>query len=156
MMKEKTTTSDLMPNSCVPIRGTIVLSSPTIPPTKALMTTSSVNCCQFSRMPRRMEATSLSALGNGTTVRPRFERCRFILRQCARLVQFHNPEIVWRGRWYSIENRSDEILFAPEPGCDFGGYSAEMFADQFLVESRRFRSMTRQHERIDRKRKEPL
>src|SRR5215475_1638203 len=38
-------------NSSLPRRGTIVLSSPTIPPTKALISTSSRNCPRFCRIP---------------------------------------------------------------------------------------------------------
>ena len=40
-------------NSSEPISGTTVRSSPTMPPTKALIRTSSENCCQFSRKPER-------------------------------------------------------------------------------------------------------
>ena len=43
-------------NSSVPISGTTVRSSPTMPPTKALISTSSANCCQFSRRPSVMPA----------------------------------------------------------------------------------------------------
>jgi hypothetical protein len=43
---------EAMWNSCEPISGTTVPCSPTMPPTKALMRTSSENCCQFSRKPR--------------------------------------------------------------------------------------------------------
>jgi hypothetical protein len=40
-------------NSWAPINGTTVLSSPTMPPTKALIRTRSENCRQFSRKPSR-------------------------------------------------------------------------------------------------------
>src|SRR5262249_35998266 len=45
-------TLEAMPNCSAPINGTTVRSRPTMPPTKALMTTSSVNCFQFFLSPR--------------------------------------------------------------------------------------------------------
>jgi hypothetical protein len=53
MMNEKTTISEPIPNSLVPISGTTVRSRPTMPPTKALMRTRSENCGRFSRSPSR-------------------------------------------------------------------------------------------------------
>src|SRR5262249_8548587 len=53
-MKETTIVVEATLNSSAPISGTTVRSSPTIPPTKALMSTRSENCCQFSRSPSRM------------------------------------------------------------------------------------------------------
>jgi hypothetical protein len=53
-MKETTIVVEAILNSSEPMSGTTVHSSPTMPPTKALMRTSSENCCQFSRKPSRM------------------------------------------------------------------------------------------------------
>src|SRR6516165_968232 len=52
-MKDMTMVVEAMWNSSAPISGTTVRSSPTMPPTKALTSTSSENCRQFSRSPRR-------------------------------------------------------------------------------------------------------
>ena len=52
-MNEKTTTSEPIPNSSVPMSGTTVRSRPTMPPTKALTRTRSENCARFSRRPSR-------------------------------------------------------------------------------------------------------
>src|SRR5579859_873639 len=51
MMKDTTSVVDSSLNSSAPIKGTTVRSSPTMPPTNALMRTRSENCCQFSRRP---------------------------------------------------------------------------------------------------------
>src|ERR1019366_1871076 len=53
-MKETTIVVEAILNSSEPIRGTTVRSSPTMPPTNALMRTSSENCRQFSRKPSSM------------------------------------------------------------------------------------------------------
>src|SRR5579863_4446890 len=50
-MKETTSVVEPTLNSSAPIRGTTVLSMPTMPPTKALMRTSRANCGQFSLRP---------------------------------------------------------------------------------------------------------
>src|SRR5262249_52054242 len=49
MMKERTVVAEAILNSCAPISGTTVLCNPTIPPTKALMSTSRENCSQFAQ-----------------------------------------------------------------------------------------------------------
>ena len=51
MMKETTSVVEAMPNASAPISGTTVRSIPTMPPTKALMRTSSANCRQFCFSP---------------------------------------------------------------------------------------------------------
>ena len=48
---------EAIPNSSAPISGTTVRSMPTMPPTKALIRTSSANCRQFSLSPRRAGGT---------------------------------------------------------------------------------------------------
>src|SRR5579863_4294864 len=53
-MNETTIVVDAIRNSSEPISGTTVRSSPTIPPTNALTSTSRENCCQFSRRPSAM------------------------------------------------------------------------------------------------------
>src|SRR5580700_338109 len=50
-MNERIAVFDAMPNSCPANSGTTVRSMPTMPPTKALITTSSKNCCQFALRP---------------------------------------------------------------------------------------------------------
>src|SRR5690348_17193803 len=57
------------------MRGTTVRSMPTIPPTKALMSTSRANCRQFSRSPswttlRRFSAARID-LADGSRLRQR-------------------------------------------------------------------------------------
>lgn len=54
MMKDRVTAELSIWNYSAPISGTTVRSIPTMPPTKALMSTSSENCRQFSFRPRRM------------------------------------------------------------------------------------------------------
>ncbi|WP_409012520.1 hypothetical protein [Arcicella rosea] len=51
VMKESIATFDTIPNSCSANWGMIERSKPTMPPTKALTITKSVNCCQFSLRP---------------------------------------------------------------------------------------------------------
>ena len=51
MMKEKIAVFRTSPNSCDPTSGTTVRSRPTMPPTKALTSTRSANCRQFSLSP---------------------------------------------------------------------------------------------------------
>ena len=50
-MNEKMAVLRTSPNSWEPTSGTTVRSSPTIPPTKALTSTSKENCPRFSRNP---------------------------------------------------------------------------------------------------------
>src|SRR5829696_4716755 len=52
-MNEKIAVLRTSPNSSEPTSGTTVRSRPTIPPTKALTSTSMANCRQFSLRPRR-------------------------------------------------------------------------------------------------------
>ena len=59
-MNEKTTTSEPIPNSSVPMSGTTVRSRPTMPPTKALIRTRSENCARFSRRPSRKASVGAS------------------------------------------------------------------------------------------------
>src|SRR5690348_1304741 len=53
-MKETTIVVEAILNSCAPMSGTTVRSNPTMPPTKALISTRSENCRQFSRRPSRI------------------------------------------------------------------------------------------------------
>ena len=63
-MKETTSVVEAMPNSSEPISGTTVRSMPTMPPTKALIRTSSANCRQLARSPSvTPEAERAGALG---------------------------------------------------------------------------------------------
>src|SRR4030095_8330769 len=61
-MKETIAVFEVKPNSFSPMRGTTVRSSPTIIPTKTLMTTRRENWLKFSRSPRRTAWLS-SAMG---------------------------------------------------------------------------------------------
>ncbi|OIQ67726.1 hypothetical protein GALL_506940 [mine drainage metagenome] len=62
-MKETTIVVEAMPNSSDPISGTTVRSIPTMPPTKALITTSKANCGQFSLSPNRTVAMADRSAG---------------------------------------------------------------------------------------------
>jgi hypothetical protein len=53
-MNETTIVVEAIRNYWEPISGTTVRSSPTMPPTRALTSTNSENCPQFSRKPSRM------------------------------------------------------------------------------------------------------
>src|SRR6185437_14379504 len=69
-MKETMRVVDARWNSSDPISGTTVRSSPTMPPTKALITMSSANCCQFSFRPSLINelvvfADTASPMGSG-------------------------------------------------------------------------------------------
>jgi len=61
MMNEVTATVEASWKVSLPISGTSVRSSPTMPPTKALMTTRRLNCCQFWRSPRAMRGCAAAA-----------------------------------------------------------------------------------------------
>src|SRR5437879_10678137 len=61
-MKETMAVFETKPNSFSPISGTTVLSSPTIIPTKALITINSENWPRFSQIPRRTRVSSLPEL----------------------------------------------------------------------------------------------
>jgi hypothetical protein len=61
-MNEVTAAVEASWNVSLPISGTSVRSSPTMPPTNALISTSSVNCCQFSRSPSAMRASLIDAV----------------------------------------------------------------------------------------------
>src|SRR5262249_703102 len=54
MMKDVTAAVEASWKVSLPIIGTSVRSSPTMPPTKALISTSNENCRQFSRSPSAM------------------------------------------------------------------------------------------------------
>src|SRR3989440_9026916 len=53
IMKERTAVVEDRPKTRCPSSGTMLRSSPTMPPTKALTMTRSVNGCQFARRPKR-------------------------------------------------------------------------------------------------------
>ena len=57
-MNERTAVREVRRKSCSASSGSTARSMPTMPPTKALMTTSSVNCCQFARRPRRKRSAA--------------------------------------------------------------------------------------------------
>ncbi len=56
--KDRAAEAETSPNSALAISGTMVRSSPTMEPTKALTTTNSVNCCQLALRPSRMDDDS--------------------------------------------------------------------------------------------------
>src|SRR6185312_2586451 len=60
-MKETTSVVEPILNSSAPISGTTVRSIPTIPPTKALIRSSSANCGQFSFKPSLTVGTACGA-----------------------------------------------------------------------------------------------
>ncbi len=59
-MNEVTAAAEASWNVSLPISGTSVRSSPTMPPTNALISTRSANCCQFSRSPSAMPASLIA------------------------------------------------------------------------------------------------
>src|SRR5829696_1618712 len=107
-MKESAIVREARPNSCSASSGTIVRSNPTIPPTKALIRTRSVNCCQFSSRPRR--TTGAAVLGDGTAVGSRLEIGRVAVRQLAGLVEGDDPGVVGRSRRDAGQDRVEKSL----------------------------------------------
>src|SRR5215216_5499034 len=79
IMKLTTAVLRSRPNVSVPMSGTTVRSSPTMPPTKALISISKANCEAFARNPSASTGVvrggeGATALGDGTAVCSCFQR----------------------------------------------------------------------------------
>src|SRR5215212_851212 len=79
IMKLTTVVLSSRPNVSVPMSGTTVRSSPTIPPTKALISISKANCAAFARNPSASagvvrDGEGATALGDGTAICSCFQR----------------------------------------------------------------------------------
>src|SRR2546430_184683 len=92
--KERTTVFETSPKSAWAMSGTTVRSSPTIAPTKALMTTSSVNWRQLAPRPSRMGD---GVSGNGAAIGACLQ-LGGVIRQRAGFVQGHDAVMV--RRWW--------------------------------------------------------
>src|SRR2546421_5422027 len=90
--KERTTVFETSPKSSWAMRGTTVRSSPTIAPTKALTTTSSVNWRQLAPRPSRMGD---GVSGNGAAIGACLQLVG-VIRQRAGFVQGDDAEMVRR------------------------------------------------------------
>src|SRR5262245_47833152 len=110
-MNESTTVLEVMPNSDFASRGTTERSSPTMPPTKALTSTSKLNCCQFSRSPSRIGAGA-SGLGDRTAVRPSFQLSGIGSGKLTGFVQAHDFTVIRRGWRQASEQCVRECLLA--------------------------------------------
>ena len=107
-MKESAIVREARPNSCSASSGTTVRSSPTMPPTKALIRTRRLNCCQFSRSPSRIAGAA--ALGDGTAIGAGLEIGRVALRHLAGFVEGHDPGVIRRGRRDARQDRVEKGL----------------------------------------------
>src|SRR3989442_10976921 len=112
--KERTTVFDTSPKSASAMSGTTVRSSPTIAPTKALTTTSSVNWRQLAPRPSRMGD---GVSGNGAAIGACLE-LRGVIRQRAGFVQGDNAVMVRRCRRGAGEGLAHEPFLGlpPEAG----------------------------------------
>ena len=86
-MNERTAVREVRPKSCSASRGRTARSRPTMPPTNALMTTSSTNCRQLALRPRAIRSatwltSALVRVGSGYLAPPR--RLRRATRRCPR------------------------------------------------------------------------
>src|SRR6516165_4911019 len=74
MMNEVIATVEASWKVSLPINGTSVRSRPTMPPTNPLISTSSANCCQFSRSPSAMRGFAVGAVVAASTTGRSFSR----------------------------------------------------------------------------------
>ncbi len=105
-MNERMAVLVTSPKTCEPSSGTTVRSSPTAPPTKALIRTKSENWRQFSLSPRRTEddeglsamRASLSHLACGAAVGAGLQLRGIAFRLFSRSVEFHDALVVFGSR----------------------------------------------------------
>src|SRR6266508_460656 len=103
MMKLTTVVFSRRPNPSVPIKGTTVRSSPTIPPTQALISISSANCTMLARIPSRSGSVAAvggcigATSGDRTAVCSSFQFDRIIDRRTS-FIQLDDPYVVRRCR----------------------------------------------------------
>src|ERR1041385_6392264 len=104
MRKERTTVFEARPKSAWAISGRMVRSSPTMAPTKALITTSSANWPRLAPRPRRMEDCGS---GNLAAIGARLQ-LGGVVRKRAGFVQGDDAVMVRRRRRDSGEKLADE------------------------------------------------
>src|SRR5215218_5863079 len=144
-MKESAIVREARPNSCSASSGTIVRSNPTMPPTKALISTRRLNCCQFSRRPRRTAGAAV--LRDGTAIGSRLEIGRVAVRHLAGFVEGDDPGVVGRSRRDACQDRVEKGLLResqhPNPPVDV----RKSGGDGAMIEGRRFAGMAREDDR---------
>src|SRR5687767_13332094 len=145
-MKESAIVREARPNSCSASNGTIVRSNPTIPPTKALISTRRLNCCQFSMRPRRTAGAPV--LGDGTAVRSRLEIRRIAVRHLAGFVEGHDPGVVGRSRRDARQDRVEEGLLRESQHPNPADHVRQGGSDRAVIEGRRFTGMARKDDRL--------
>src|SRR5829696_1412841 len=141
-MKESAMVRDARPNSCSASSGTMVRSNPTMPPTKALISTRRLNCCQFSSRPRR--TTGAAVLGDGTAVGSRLEIGRVAVRQLAGLVEGDDPGVVGWSRRDAGQDRVEKSLLREPKDPNPVGHVREGGGDRLTIKGRRFARMARE------------
>src|SRR5437667_4420259 len=146
--KERTTVFETSPRSAWAMSGTMVRSSPTIAPTKALTTTSSVNWPQFAPRPSRMGD---GASGNGAAIGACLQ-LGGVIRQPAGFVQGDDAVMVRRGWREPGEDLAHERFLAltqeRRPLLDF----PHRRADGPAVERHGLARMSRQDDSVGRQR----
>src|SRR5215211_1424728 len=133
-MKESAIVREARPNSCSASSGTTVRSNPTIPPTKALIRTRSVNCCQFSRSPSRIAGAA--TLGDSTAIRPCLQISGVAVRHLAGFVEGHDPGVIGWGRRNPSQYRVEKSLLRESQHPNPADHVRERGADGAVVEGR--------------------
>src|SRR2546429_2056602 len=150
--KERTTVFETSPKSAWAMSGTTVSSSPTIAPTKALTTTSSVNWRQLAPRPSRMGD---GASGNGAAIGAGLQ-LGGVIRQRAGFVQGDDAVMVrrcWREPGEDLAHeRFPGLTQQRRPLLDF----LERCADGPAVERHGLAGMCRQDDGLWRQREQAL
>src|SRR5918995_702606 len=107
-MKERAIVREARPKSCSASSGTTVRSNPTMLPTKALISTRRLNCCQFSSRPRRIAGAAI--LGDGTAIGSRLEIGRVTVWHLAGFVEGDDLGMVGRSRRNPCHDRVEKGL----------------------------------------------
>src|SRR5712691_12138882 len=105
--KDRTTVLETSPKSARAMSGTTVRSSPTMAPTKALITTRRVNWRQLAPRPSRIGGV---VSGNGAAIGARLQLGGITVRKRAGFVQGHDPLMVRRRRRDPGEHVAHELL----------------------------------------------
>src|SRR5438132_6746023 len=142
--KERTTVFETSPKSAWAMSGTTVRSSPTIAPTNALTTTSSVNWRQLALRPSRMGD---GVSGNGAAIGACLQ-LGWVIRQRAGLVQGDDVVMVRRGWREPGEDLAYEpFLGLTQKGCPLPDLPQRR-ADRPAVERHGLARMSRQDDRV--------
>src|SRR6266540_1986708 len=161
MMKLTTVVFSRRPNSRVPIKGTTVRSSPTMPPTQALISIKRANCAALARIPSRsgVEAPVVAVLdrtlGNGTAVRSGFEFNRSI-GECPCFIQSNDTRVVWGCRGNAGQYVSDEHRLGQLQPWDGSPNVRQGSCQRLAIKGNRGARMAGQDQRILRQCEEPL